>query len=447
MAVLKFTLSEDGVNVLRDALACLGKFSDEVSLEAKKDRLVLTALNMSKSAYASFTFATNRFFSKYHYAGSGQNRDRFFCVLYNRALQSLFRSRGGDSSHDREKDTTIDRCNITITDEPGKKSRFVAKIIFRNGITTKYQLPFEVSPPIHAKFDKMQAPYNWAIASRTLRQLMDHFGPGIDYLDIHAGEEVMNFTCFTEKAANGDEVLKKPLHTSIAIERDEFDHLFIEEDQLHIIISVKDFRAIVQHASILNSDILATFSIPAKPMQLKYDGDGIKCEFLLMTVGERGAMGQKAKKARANVNAPGRPELEATTSRANSHAATPAPSRPHVTAQSRPDPMPSLRPPIERPSQRPPPATIESESLFVAQDNDEQWEPVNVDEDEDDEENARLGWDTSGNLNPSTMNMRTMMNNQSSAQPKIGAGPDLTPTQLDPTQRLSQARQFGLFGE
>jgi hypothetical protein len=41
MAVLKFTLSEDGVNVLRDGLACLGKFSDEVSLEAKRDRVCL----------------------------------------------------------------------------------------------------------------------------------------------------------------------------------------------------------------------------------------------------------------------------------------------------------------------------------------------------------------------------------------------------------------------
>ncbi|TGJ88412.1 hypothetical protein E0Z10_g305 [Xylaria hypoxylon] len=133
MAVLKFTLSEDGVSVLRDALICLGKFSDEVSLEAKRDRLVLTALNTSKSAYASVAFATNRFFSKYHYAGVAQNRDKFFCKLYNRVLLSLFRSRSGDPLHEREKDTTIDRCDVVITDEPGKKSRFVAQIVFRNG--------------------------------------------------------------------------------------------------------------------------------------------------------------------------------------------------------------------------------------------------------------------------------------------------------------------------
>ncbi|KAI0103858.1 Rad9-domain-containing protein [Nemania sp. FL0031] len=448
MAVLKFTLSEDGVSVLRDALACLGKFSDEVSLEAKKDRLVLTALNTSKSAYASLTFATNRFFSKYHYAGVAQNRDKFFCKLYNRALLSLFRSRGGDPLHEREKDTTIDRCDVVITDEPGKKSRFVAKIVFRNGITTKYRLPFEVSPPVHAKFDKAEATNNWVISSRTLRQLMDHFGPGIDYLDIHAEDEVVNFTCFTETAANGDEVLKKPLQTSIAVARDEFDDFHVEEDSLHIVISVKDFRAIIQHASILGADTLANYSMPARPMQLRYDGDGIKCEFLLMTVGERGAPGQKTKRARANGKGATGPQLEETGTRPNSHAPTPAPPMAPMRSQPHPKPIPSLRPPIERPSQRPPPATLQSESLFVPQDNDEQWEPVNVDEDGEEEDNGRLGWDTSRDIDKPNVNMRTLMANQQSApQPSINRGSSPDFTELEPTQRLSQARKFGLFGD
>ncbi|KAI1827427.1 putative polyketide synthase [Xylaria intraflava] len=422
------------------------KFSDEVSLEAKRDKLVLTAINTSKSAYGSLAFTANRFFSKYHYAGVAQNHDKFFCKLYNRALLSLFRSRSGDPLHEREKDTTIERCEVTVTDEPRKKSRIVAKIVFRNGITTKYRLPFEVSPPVHAKFDKTKAMNNWVISSRTLRQLMDHFGPGIDYLDINAEDDIVNFTCFTERVANGDEVLKKPLQTSIAVARDEFDSFHVSEDGLHIVISVKDFRAIIQHASILGVDVSADYSTPANPMQLKYDSDGIKCEFLFMTIGERRGPDPKAKKTGPNAKTSGRPQLEAMTSRANSHAPTPAQTA-SKTPSSRPNPMPSLRPPIERPSQRPPPATLESESLFVPQDNDEQWEPVNVDEEEE-EENARLSWDTSGDLNSTAMNMRPAMNNQPSI-PKPGADIDFDPnlSQLEPTQRLSQARKFGLFGD
>ncbi|KAI0393117.1 Rad9-domain-containing protein [Xylariaceae sp. FL0594] len=447
MAILKFTLSDDGVSSLRDALACLGKFSDEVSLEAKRDRLVLTAINISKSAYASITLATNRFFSKYHYAGAAHGNDRFFCKLLNRALLSLFRSRSGDPLHDRERDTTIDHCDVVVVDEPGRTSRFVAKIVFRNGITTTYRLPFEATPPIHARFDKEQATNNWAIPSRTLRQLMDHFGPGIDYLDIHSDEEIVNFTCFTEKAANGDEVLKKPLQTSIAVEREEFHRFEVEEDNLHIVISVKDCRAIIQHASILNADITANYSTPAKPMQLAYNGDGIKCEYLLMTVGERGAIGQKTKKARANTRGAAAAQLEATTSRATSHARTPAPQPVPTKQEPRPNPIPSLRPTLERPSQRPPPATFESESLFVPQDNDEQWEPVNVGEEEEEEENVRLGWDASIDRSVTSMNVGTIMGKQSVSQPGGEADFSASLTQLEPTQRLSQVRKFGIFGD
>lgn len=41
--VLNFTLSEDGVAVLHDALACMFKFSDEVCLEARKEKVWCSA--------------------------------------------------------------------------------------------------------------------------------------------------------------------------------------------------------------------------------------------------------------------------------------------------------------------------------------------------------------------------------------------------------------------
>ncbi len=84
MAVVAFTLSEEGAVTLQTALACILKFSDDVCLEARKDKLVLTALNLSRSAYLAFTFTASRFFSRYKYEGNAQCRERFFCVLYIR---------------------------------------------------------------------------------------------------------------------------------------------------------------------------------------------------------------------------------------------------------------------------------------------------------------------------------------------------------------------------
>ena len=39
MVVLSFTLNEEGVGMLHDALTCMFKFSDDVCLEAQKDKV------------------------------------------------------------------------------------------------------------------------------------------------------------------------------------------------------------------------------------------------------------------------------------------------------------------------------------------------------------------------------------------------------------------------
>ncbi|KAK2035212.1 hypothetical protein LX32DRAFT_688854 [Colletotrichum zoysiae] len=458
MAILNFTLSEDAVAAFRDVLTCMNKFSDDVSLEAKKDKLILTALNQSKSAYSCFTFATNRFCSRYQFEGSAQYRDKFYCTLHIRSLASIFRSRvGGDTQRDREKESTIDRCDVAVQDGPGVKSRLIVKLVFRNGMyslwsgmTSTHRLPFEVAVPVHAKFDTDEAVHHWTIPSRTLRQLMEHFGPGVELLDINSDGEHVNFTCFTEKTTNGDEVLKKPLHTSIAIEVDEFEDIEVE-DKLRIVISVKDFRAIIQHAGITGNHITARYSSPARPIRFTYPGDGISCEFLLMTVGERGNPAQKTKKGKANAaNAAPRQQLEAASRRhsaAPSEIPQPAEQPPAQSMLPPPPPASAAKSVVAartslfdlRPSQRPPPATNHSEGLFV--DNDYEWEPVRDEEDEDAEENARLEWDHSNQPTASATHLGRAVAEQNN---------EFEPTQassvgLEPTQRISDVRRLGLF--
>ncbi|KAJ0281654.1 hypothetical protein COL940_005590 [Colletotrichum noveboracense] len=403
MAILNFTLSEDAVTALREVLTCLNKFSDEVSLEAKKDQ----------------------------------------------ALINIFRSRGGgDPTRDRERETSIDRCDVAIQDGPGVKSRFIVKLFFRNGITSEHRLSFEVAVPVRATFDRNEAVHHWKIPSRTLRQLMEHFGSGIDFLEVVSDGEHVNFVGTAERTTNGDEVLKKPLHTSIAIEVDEFEDIEVEEN-LRIVISVKDFRAIIQHAGIAGTHLSAKYSAPARPIQFAYQGDGINCEFLLMTVGERGNPGQKTKKGRAGSKAPPRPQqqLEAAAgSRRQSAAPSEPPEQP--AAQIMPPPPPAAsaarigaaRTSLFdlRPSQRPPPASIRSEGLFV---DDDQWEPVRDEEDEEAEEDARLEWDHSNQPNQSIMHLdrgATQYDGEIDPAPESSAG-------LAPTQPLDDVRRLGLF--
>lgn len=277
------------------------------------------------------------------------------------------------------------------------------------------------------------------------------------------------------------EILKKPLHTSIAVDRDEFDEISVSsEDELHIVINVKDFRAIVMHAAPLGNNVVAYYSQPNHPIQLRYDGDAIKCEFTLMTIDRRssGSTAQKGRKvaaggggnANSNIgNARKPPQLESAQSRAPSRAPSAHPAaqqqqQQHTMAPNNSGfsgPVPSLRPQITRPSQRPPPPSLQEDSLFVPQDNDHQWDPLNFDAEED---GARLEWDTNGNQQSEDRSFSLMRsrgsgsgqqqqqasgnNNYASAtthdqgqqqHQKDGEG------YVEPTQNLSQVRRFGLF--
>jgi cell cycle checkpoint control protein RAD9A len=204
-------------------------------------------------------------------------------------------------------------------------------------------------------------------------------------------------------------VLKKPLHTSIAVETAEFDDIQVPQ-KLHIIVSVKDFRNILHHAQLTSGELAASYSNPGRPMKLSYRGDGLLCEYILMTVGEKDAAAgpRGTKRARAAANeaksaAAPRQELEAaasTSSNRASSAGAPAGSsrpqqhqQPSVAAQQKTPARPRQSQFQIRPPPLPPPSTLRSESLFVAQDEDQQWEPVNADEDADGEEIARLEWD------------------------------------------------------
>ncbi|TVY35838.1 DNA repair protein rad9 [Lachnellula subtilissima] len=440
MAILNFTLGPESFSKLHDALVCLGKFSEAISIEASHDKLVLTALNTSKSAYASFKLTGNKFFSKYQFkppTSGTQAKDKFYCKIYNKALLSVFKGRGFDPT--REKDTAIEKCEISVEDGEGKKSRFVVKIVCRHGVIKTYRLTFESVAPMHAFFDRAIARNSWSISSRTLREFVEHFGSGTEQLDIYSEDGRVSLTSYTEKIMSGSEILKQPLRTTIAIDTLEFAEFSVEE-QLHIVISVKDFKSIITHAGITNTIVKALYSRPQCPMQLTYSDEGMTSEFILMTTGEVRGLSQAPtpNASRAGSKRPvTRQPLEAkSNSEMPPPPASAAPSRVREDANKR----------APRPSPPPPQPSIQANELFMSQnDEDRRWDPVNDDDDE-----TMLLWDTGEvDNNPMTMNSsRNPNQSQSINGPPVNDGGDsdanLIPTQrLPPTQRLSEVK--GIF--
>lgn len=189
------------------------------------------------------------------------------------------------------------------------------------------------------------------------------------------------------------EVLKQPLHTTIAIDTSEFGE-FAVEDKLHIVISVKDFKSIIAHAGITSTTVKALYSRPSSPMQLTYTDEGLRSEFILMTIGE----------SRAASATPALSASRASSKRpASKQLLEAAPSSKRIANSEMPPPPISAAPSISRggarsrasrPSPPPPQPSIQSEALFFPEaDDDRRWDPV----DHDEEEDEMLLWDTGGN--------------------------------------------------
>lgn len=176
------------------------------------------------------------------------------------------------------------------------------------------------------------------------------------------------------------------MHTSVAIDTKDFEEFMVEEN-LHVAIIAKDFKAVVTHADTAKASITARYIRPCRPLQLAYEFEGITCEFTLMTRGE--ASDEEPDSSR--------PPASALSARN-----TP---RPVQTSTSRSVPVRgSMPPPASRPTQRPTQASVQAprnisippsvsqidhDSLFVPMDDDRQWDEPNYDDDTED----RLGWD------------------------------------------------------
>lgn len=307
--------------------------------------------------------------------------------MYTKALLSVFKGRLYDPLG---RDGAIDRCEVTVQDRPDEtQCRFIVKMVCNQGVIKTYKLTYEAVEVMHALFDRNVAKNKWTMHASAMKEYIEYFGTKTEMLDIFAGEDGRAvFKSYTEKISNGKEVLKHPLVTAVAVNTSDFDEFNVQPG-LHIIISVKDFKAIVTHADTLKTKLRAYYSHPTRPLQFSYGSDGLLCEFTLMTSGDY------------NASATPTPVPQQMPSRTNSRAQSTATER--VENRSIRSEMP---PPVEPASRRttrrrnpgsrkdtePKPTEIDPESLFVGgNEDDARWEPADYENDAEE----MLGWDAS----------------------------------------------------
>ncbi|KAF2280092.1 DNA repair protein Rad9 [Westerdykella ornata] len=426
MVVLNFTLTPEAAAKVHDILICLAKFSDTVAIEARRERFTFTALNSSKSAYAALTLDGNQFFASYEFLSShGGSDGRFTCSMYAKALLSVFKARLNDPLR---RDGAIDRCEVSIQDRPdATQCRFIVKMVCDQGVIKTYKLTYEAVDVMHALFDRNAAKNRWSMHSSAMKEYIEYFGPRNELLDIVAGQDGRAiFKTYTDKLQSGKDILKHSLSTAVAVNTGDFEEFKVDSG-LHIVISAKDFKAIVAHAVTLKTNLKAYYSQPTRPLQFSYGSDGVLCEFTLMTSGDYDA---SANATPAPQQIPSR-----TASQAQSAATERIEDRsirsempPPVEPASRAEPR--RRIPGSRKETTPKPPQPGSQGLFVSQDDeDARWEPVDYNNEEE-----TLGWDASAEHDAALF--PTFRDNASLSRTETAESNDA----VAPTQRVSQIK-------
>ncbi|WEW59767.1 Rad9 superfamily protein [Emydomyces testavorans] len=240
--------------------------------------------------------------------------------------------------------------------------------------------------------------------------------------------------------AGSPEVLKQPVHTSVAINTRDFEYCVVEE-KLHVAISVKDFKAIIIHADSLKSTIVARYTRPCRPLQLSYESDGMACEFTLMTRGEAGdadvASNGDARELSATPYS--RPPQTASVSNNESAMIT----EPGVPLRNEPAQTSFPGGVVQESPQDVPPrasASLDPNSLFIPIDDDRQWdEPQDGDEQED-----ILGWDASIEHEALRVSLGgTIQDSTVTVVEREKRSGEVESTAIPPTQKISQIQ--GLF--
>lgn len=126
---------------------------------------------------------------------------REYCLTSCKALLSIFKRRQNDL---RDKEGGLESCDCELqANEDQAECRLVFRLNCRQGVVKTYRLLYESGEILHAAFDQLGSTNHWTASSRTLRDVVEYFGPKTDQLDWYFESGKVTFTSYTEKIQSG----------------------------------------------------------------------------------------------------------------------------------------------------------------------------------------------------------------------------------------------------
>ncbi|KAF9427976.1 hypothetical protein BGZ94_003705 [Podila epigama] len=255
-------------------LTCLSRIGDDVVMVARPDSLVLTTINITRSAHANFCFTRN-FFETFHLdVRSNIMHDNIGpylrCKVLAKALVSACKVRGNVEQK-------IEKCCIFMdsAEGVGENCRLTIELIFKYGFIKIHKLLYESClDNMQVLYSKDSFPSSWRLTPPALMGLIDNFSSKAEEISMECNENgIILSTC---KGTHDIEGVgsRRIGTTSVPINRSAMDS-YVLGDAVDVVFSLKEFKAIVSFAVTLRLPLDGYFDSRSRPILLSANSENI----------------------------------------------------------------------------------------------------------------------------------------------------------------------------
>ncbi|KAG5513971.1 hypothetical protein PMAC_000593 [Pneumocystis sp. 'macacae'] len=271
-------------------LLCFSKIGDELSIEPRKNKVLLSSLNISKSAFGLITLDCSKFFEKYEYlpyesCKTSRTIQTLKCKVQIRLLLAIFKYRNLESRD--TKNISVQKCELKLVPPNNSEveCRFIIRFLCKHNVLKTYKITYEQSQAMYAVCDKSSCKNKWRINSRIFKEYLDHFSTRAEELTLMIQNDKLLLTSFTEGIIHNKEILKQPIQTAILLDKRDFEEIDFEEQTI-ITFPLKEFKAVVVLGDSMNTILNAYFNMGGEPILFEFEKDALSIRFILATTSE-----------------------------------------------------------------------------------------------------------------------------------------------------------------
>ncbi|KAF9189026.1 Cell cycle checkpoint control protein rad9b [Haplosporangium sp. Z 11] len=270
----------------QSVLLCLAKIGDDVVLEARPDGLVLSTINITRSAYASFSFSCS-FFETFHLDLDGeairhdQKGPYLRCSVLAKALVSACKIRG-KIEEKIEKLVFI----MNAAEGVGENCRLTIEAIFKHGFIKVHKLLYESCPdPLQVIDSIASCPNSWRLSPMAMSGFAEAFSSKAEEISMNCTQDEVTFKTFRDTTeTDGGGPKKVGTTTDFPIFRNAMEQYTLQND-IEITFSFKEFKAIIAFAVQLRLPLEGHFNSRCRPFLLSVVSENImNAQFALATV-------------------------------------------------------------------------------------------------------------------------------------------------------------------